>query len=148
MKKLLAILMILCLIFSFTACSGDKKDNISSTNNDDIYFGEDDEEIEIKEMPTLLGDEEYVVFRKKGTDIEINDITEIANYRVAVVLNSDSQLIGEYYCDATNIAVHGTDHDAFSDLNSKNVDIAICRKSALDDRFEIILDPIELIELK
>ena len=151
MKKLLAILMVLCLVFSFVACSGGEKDeNKAPVNNNSVDLGEDEDEdeIEIKEFPTLAGDEEYVVIRKKGTSIEIKDITEIANYRVAIVRGSDSQLIGEYYCDAENIAIHGTDHDACSDLNSKNVDLAICRKVGVDDRFEIVLDPIVMIELE
>ena len=140
--------MFFCLVFSLTACSVAKNDDKASTNNTPIKSGEEEQELELKEFPILEGEDEYVVVRKKGTTVEIKDITEIANYRVAIIRDCDSQLVGEYYCDDENIALHGTDHDAFSDLNSKNVDLAICRKSATDDRFEIILDPIVMIELK
>lgn len=155
MKKLLALLMAVCFLFVLGACgdtNDDKKNNDSSSKPfiDDI--DEDDvSETTKKEFPQLQGEDEFVVVRKVGTDFEIKDITEISKYKVGLTRNTDSELIGLYYCDEENVAVHGTDHDAFSDLNAKRVDLVICRKAAAEankDKFEIILDPIEMIELK
>lgn len=154
MKKLVALLLILCMLFAFAGCgaagNGDSKDPVSNSVPvvDDF---EDEDEVEKKEFPTLSGNDEYVVARKKGTSFEVKDITEIKNHRVGFVRFSDSELIALYYCDEANTAGHGTDQDAFSDLSGGGVDIVICRKTAVAaklDIFEIILDPIEMIELK
>lgn len=152
MKKIIAILLVLCMVFAFAGCGATKdpapKPPVNNLPVDDF----EDEEIEKKEFPTLEGTDEYVVVRKLGTDIEIKDITEIKNYKVGYVRFSDSELIAKYYCEEgdEHLAGHGTDHDAFSDLGSKRVDLVICRKTAAEaqtDRFEIVLDPIEMIEL-
>ena len=153
MKKIIAILLVLCMLFAFAGCGATKDpDPKPSVNNlpADEY---DEDETETKEFPTLEGTDDYVVVRKKGKSFEVKDITEIKNFKVGYVRNSDSELIALYYCEEgdAHVAGHGTDHDVFSDLSGGNVDIAICRKSAAEaatDRFEIILDPIEMIEIK
>ena len=153
MKKIIAILLILCMLFAFAGCAAggndDTKAPVSSSIPADDLDDLDDEEIEKKEFPTLEGTDEYVVVRRKGKDFEVKDITEIKNHRVGYVRFSDSELIALYYCDEENTAGHGTDQDAFSDLVSDRVDIVICRKMSAEakDNIEIILDPITMIEL-
>ena len=157
MKKIIAVLLILCMIFAFAGCSASKEDKGSSTPvsqnaNVDLDELDEEEEEEKKEFPTLSGDEEYVVVRRKGKTFEVKDITEIKNYKVGYVRNSDSELIALYYCEQgdEHLAGHGTDQDAFADLMGDRVDIVICRKMSAEvkDNVEIILDPIEMIELK
>ncbi len=154
MKKIIALLLVLCMLFAFAGCGAakdpDPKPPVNNLPVDD--FDELEEEEDKKEFPTLAGGDEYVVVRKKGTDFEIKDITEIKNYKVGYVRFSDSELIALYYCEEgdDHVAGHGTDQDAFSDLGSGRVDLVICRKGAAQakDTVEIILDPIEMIELK
>ena len=153
MKKIIAILLVLCMLFAFAGCAAGGNDDTkapvsSSLPVDDLDDLEEEEENE-KEFPTLEGSDEYVVVRKIGTDFEIKDITEIKNYKVGYVRFTDSELITLYYCDEENTAGHGTDQDAFSDLVSDRVDIVICRKMSAEaeDNVEIILDPITMIEL-
>ena len=153
MKKIIALLLVLCMLFAFAGCAApaNKDPQPSSIPQDDFELDfDDEEEEEKKEFPTLSGEDEYVVVRKKGKTFEVKDITEIKNHRVGYVRNSDSELITLYYCDEENIAGHGTDQDAFSDLVGGRVDIVVCRKIAANANanVEIILDPIEMIELK
>ncbi len=149
MKKIFALLMVVCLVFAFAAC-GSKDESSKAPANNNIEDGFYEEEVEVKEFPTLAGEEEYVVVCKKGRNITLNDITDIANYKVAIIRDTDSQLIGEYYCDSEKLAMHGTDQDAFSDLLGGNhSELVICRKTALNpEKVDILLDPIEMIELK
>ena len=151
MKKIIALLLILCMLFAFAGC-GTTKDPAPNppVNNVPVDDFEEEDEIEKKEFPTLAGEDEYVVVRRKGKNFEIKDITEIKNYKVGYVRFSDSELIALYYCEEgdEHVAGHGTDQDAFSDLGSDRVDLVICRKGAVnEEKHEIVLDPIEMIEL-
>lgn len=153
MKKIIALLLILCMVFAFAGCGATNgptpKPPVNNVPVDDF---EEEDEIEKKEFPTLEGTDEYVVVCLKGKDITLKDITEIKNYKVGYVRFSDSELITKYYCEEgdEHIAGHGTDQDAFSDLSGNRVDVVVCRKMAAEakDNIEILLDPIEMIELK
>ncbi len=150
MKKLLALLLAVLMMFSLVACGGgetkdDDKDNASTpgivTGQDDV----DEDDGEKKEPLVLKGDDQFVVAIKKGNDITLSSIKDIKGLRVGYAFE-DSEKIAMYY-DAVAIS-YGGENDAFSDLVGGNtLDCVIVKKICAESyvnqgKAEIILDPI------
>lgn len=153
MKKLLALLLAVLMMFSLVACGGgetkgDDKDNSSTPG---IVTGKDDVDVNVdenddKEELVLEGTDPYVVAIKKGKGLTLTSIKDIKGLKVGYAYEGDGQKIAEYY-EAVAVG-YGGENDAFSDLVGGNaLDCVIVKKMAAESYVnrgdaEIILDPI------
>ena len=151
MKKLLALLLAVLMIFSLAACNGSdvdqgQKPSSVPVDNDDVDNDDVDEDLDEDEPLVLEGKDEFVVCVKKGSQLKLDSIKDIKGLNVGVTRECDGEKIAKHY--KANIVIYGGDLDAFSDLNGGvNLDCAIVRKSSAlvyvdDGTSEIILDPI------
>ena len=148
MKKLAAVLLVLCMAVVFCACGntdnnagGAKPASSKSSGAASSVKKNDFEEESSSSQLVLSGEDEYVVVCKKGSGKQITKISDIKGAKVGVVWDTDGEKIAEYY--GAVLKSCGTEHDCFSDLNSGDVDFVVCRKSTSgDSRVEIALDPI------
>ena len=152
MKKLLAILLALALMFTFAACGGkgDTDDGSSSQNNSTASTfeqGVDDNSSSEEEKLVLDGSEEFVVCALEDSGITLKSIADIKNYKVAYAGNgSDAEAIANYYADADKISSFGSPQDGISAFKAKNFDLFIMKKGAAksyeSQGIKIVLDPI------
>ncbi len=154
MKKLLALLLAILMMFSLVACGGDANgDDVDNSSNPSIVTGQDDiddvdadDVDDVKEPLVLDGNDEYVVAIKKGSGITISHIKDIKGLRVGFAFGNDGEKIAEYY-KAVAIG-YGGENDAFSDLiGGTALDCVIVKKMAAESyanegKAEIALDPI------
>ncbi len=146
MKKLLALILAIFMMFSLVACGGgaDDGDKPSSTpvvNNDDIDDGGEE-----KGELVLDGNDAYVVCVKVGSDLTINSIEDIKGLNVGATHDYDGYKIAEYF--EANVVGFGGDNDVLSELNGgSSLDCAIVKKITAEayqqnGSAKIILDPI------
>ncbi len=150
MKKLLALLLAVLMMFSLVACgggetNGDNKDDSSTpsiiTGVDDVDDDYDDE----KEPLVLEGKDEYVVAVRANSDLTLSHIKDIKGLKVAYGRGADSEKMA-YYFEAECFE-YGGENDAFSALLGGNVDCVIVKKMSAETQVKagnakIILDPI------
>ena len=146
MKKLLALLLAVLMMFTLVACVGGETnvDDPSSTpvNSNESEPENDDD----KEPLELEGKEAYVVAVKKGKNLTITHIKDIEGLNVGFAYEGDGEKLAEYF--GANCVGYGGENDAFSELvGGTSLDCVIVKKVAAQvyvDRgdAEIILDPI------
>jgi hypothetical protein len=153
MKKLLALLLAVLMMFSLVACGGDaNSDDVDSSSTPGVVTGQDDgdefeeEEEEEKEPLVLDGSEPYVVAIKKGKGYTLSHIKDIKGRNVGYAFEGDGQKLAEYF--KANCIGYGGENDAFSELvGGTSLEFVIVKKAAAQvyvDRgdAEIVLDPI------
>ena len=153
MKKLLALLLALLMMFSLVACggetNGDNKGDSSTpsiiTGVDDVDDDFDDDSSEEKEPLVLEGKDEYVVAVRANSDLTLSHIKDIKGLKVAYGRGADSDKMA-YYFEAECFE-YGGENDAFSALLGGNVDCVIVKKMSAETQVKagnakIILDPI------
>ena len=145
MKKILALILAVIMMFSLVACGGGAESNEPSSkpvaNGSDI-----DENGEDKGELVLEGKDEFVVCVKMDSDLKINSIKEIEGLNVGAIFDSDGYKIAEYF--GANVVGFGGDLDTFSTLSSGDtLDCALFKKMSAESyqqegKLKIILDPI------
>lgn len=149
MKKLLALLLAMFMVFSLVACGGGESgDDKNPSSNPSIVTGEEDPEENDKEPLVLEGKEPYVVCVKKGNpkNVNITSIKDIKGLSVGIAYEGDGEKIAYYY--EASVVGYGGENDAFSELVGGNsLDCVIVKKMCGEqyrDRgdCEIVLDPI------
>ena len=147
MKKLLALLLAVLMMFGLVACGGSDKDDDKPSSTPSIVTGEDDpDENESKEPLVLEGVDQYVVCVKTGSSVTVNSIKDIKGLSVGVAFGGDGEKIAYNY-DA-NVVGYGGENDAFSELvGGTMLDCVIVKKGCGEEyqkkgQAKIILDPI------
>lgn len=154
MKKLLALLLALCMIFVLAACGGTEPKDEKPSSKPSVVTGVDDEGDELDgesqtESLVLDGTDQYVVCIKKGNEDvknKIKSIKDIKGLSVGAAYDGDGEKMAKYY--GANHVGYGGENDAFSELiGGTLLDCVIVKKGAgeqYQDRgtVEIILDPI------
>ena len=152
MKKLLALLLAMLMVFSLVACGGgETKDPDKDENsNPSIITGQDDsdEDDDDNEPLVLEGKDPYVVCVKKGNpkNINITSIKDIEGLTVGIAYEGDGEKIAYHY--KANVVGYGGENDAFSELvGGTSLDCVIVKKMCGEQyrdkgSCEIILDPI------
>jgi hypothetical protein len=152
MKKLLALLLAVLMMFSLVACGGDTNgDDVDSSSTPGVVTGQDDvneiEEDEDEKEPLVLdGKEPYVVAIKKGKGYTLSHIKDIKGRNVGFAYEGDGQKLADYF--GANAVGYGGENDAFSELiGGTSLEFVIVKKAAAQvyvDRgdAEIVLDPI------
>ena len=150
MKKLAAVLLVLCMAVVFCACgntdnnAGGAKPASSKPSGAASSVKEDDFEEESSSSQLVLsGEDEYVVVCKKGSGKTLSSISDIKGMSVGAVYDSDGERIAEYY--GAQVKSCGTESDCFSDLSSGLVEFVISRRLAANNpRVDVVLDPIDI----
>jgi hypothetical protein len=151
MKKLLALLLAVLMMFSLVACGGGADtDDKTPSSNPSVVTGQDDDadldEDEVKAPLVLDGSEPYVVAIKKGKGYTLSHIKDIKGRNVGFAYEGDGQKLAEYF--EANAIGYGGENDAFSELvGGTSLEFVIVKKAAAQvyvDRgdAEIVLDPI------
>lgn len=148
MKKLLALLLAVLMMFGLVACGGSDKDNSSSNSTPSIVEGKDDvdESGDQKDELVLEGRDQYVVCIKTGSKVTVNSIKDIKGLSVGVAFEGDGEKIAYYY--EANVVGYGGENDAFSELiGGTMLDCVIVKKGCGEEyqgkgQAKIILDPI------
>lgn len=124
MKKLLALLLAVLMMFALVACGGADKDKDKPSSKPVIV---DNDDIEEKEKPVLGEDDEFVICIKKGSDMEIASIKDIKGLKIGYVEDIAEQIAVYYDAEPVNF---GGENDAFSALIGEQVDCVIVKKMA------------------
>lgn len=151
MKKLLAILLALAMVFSFAACTGGANgDNSSdgssapdSSSNPSLVLGVDDNSEE-EEKLVLEGTDKYVVCALEDSDITLSSIKDIKGKKVASIFGSDGEAIANYY--GAEFTGFGSPQDGISAFKAKDFELFIMKEGAAksyeNQGIKIVLDPI------
>ena len=140
MKKFLALLLVLIMVFALAACGGegttssevDKVDTSSAVtggaDDGEIDFGDLDEEEDTSSAAEktleLKEDIQYVVVAFKSKHITISSTDDFANYTCAYIGDCDSEVWANYY-DFKEIGLYNMTNDLHSGLAGNNFDIGI-----------------------
>lgn len=144
MKKLLALILAMLMMFSLVACGGGNGDG--GTKPSSTPVNSEEEEGEDKEPLVLEGKDPYVVCVKLGSTLTLSNIKDIKDLNVGIAYGGDGEKIAEYY--EANVVGYGGENDAFSELiGGTSLDCVIVKKMAGEQYQErgnvkIILDPI------
>ncbi|MBE6729917.1 MAG: hypothetical protein E7568_06770 [Ruminococcaceae bacterium] len=155
MKKILALLLALILVFTFAACNSNTKGNNGENSNagssqvpsesEPVFnTGIDDNEDPEEDKLVLDGTDEYVVCALEDSDITLNSIKDIKGKKVASIYGTDGEKIVNYY--GAVLTGFGSPQDGISAFKAKNFDLFIMKKGAAksyeSQGIKIILDPI------
>lgn len=145
MKKILAILLALALLFVLCACgeTSGKKTNGSSNTTTTVEDDEDEKE------PLVLQDEtEYYVCAIQTKHVVIEKASDLSNYKIGYIISNssthDSEAIAKYYEGDKGIAGYNGENDSFSGL-SQDIDVNIVTKQAAEEYVQKHSDKLEIV---
>ncbi len=159
MKKLLAILLALAMVFTFAACTGGATEDNSSNNSskvdstsspslnlgvDDNGSEDDNDNDNSSEELVLEGTDKFVVCALESNDTTLTSIKDIKGKKVASIFGTDGEAIANYY--GAEFTGFGSPQDGISAFKAKNFEFFIMKevaaKSYEGQGIKIVLDPI------